>query len=81
MLIRDLPGGVQVSPDLMLLTLRQLVKDNAELFEEVKQLRAAVNVYRELAMRKGPVDEKVASVDAARIARHKPRDSCRSNVA
>lgn len=57
MLIRDFPRWLEVSPDLMLLTVRQLAKDNAELFEEVKQLRAAVNVYRELAKRKGPVEE------------------------
>jgi hypothetical protein len=42
----------------MLLTVRQLTRENAELFEEVKQLRAAVNVYRELAMRKGPLESK-----------------------
>ena len=51
----DSPQGVQISPHLMLLTVRQLAKENAELCEEVKQLRAAVNVYRELAMTKGPV--------------------------
>jgi hypothetical protein len=52
---RQFPPLVQISPHLMLVTVRQLAKENAELFEEVKQLRAAVNVYRELAMRKGPV--------------------------
>lgn len=55
---RPFAPGVQISPDLMLVTVRQLTKENAELFEEVKQLRAAVNVYRELAMRKTPVAEK-----------------------
>jgi len=45
---------LQVAPHLMLLTVKQLAKENAELFEEVRQLRAAVNVYRELAMRKEP---------------------------
>ena len=54
----DSPQGVQISPHLMLLTVRQLAKENAELCEEVKQLRAAVNVYRELAMRKGPLESK-----------------------
>jgi len=44
----------RVSPQLMMMTVRQLVKENAALFEEVKQLRAAVNVYRELAMRSSP---------------------------
>ncbi|MGB7758665.1 MAG: hypothetical protein WBL61_02490 [Bryobacteraceae bacterium] len=52
------PREVQISPHLMLLTVRKLTKENAELFEEVKQLRAAVNVYRELAMRKGPMEGK-----------------------
>jgi hypothetical protein len=81
MLIRDFPRGVQVSPDLMLLTVRQLVKDNAELFEEVKQLRAAVNVYRELAKRKGPVEEKGSSVGRVRAARNRLQDSRQSSVA
>jgi hypothetical protein len=52
---RDHDREFQVSPHLMLLTVKQLAKENAELFEEVRQLRAAVNVYRELAMRKDPV--------------------------
>jgi len=51
---RDHDRELQVSPHLMLLTVKQLAKENAELFEEVRQLRAAVNVYRELAMRKDP---------------------------
>jgi len=51
MVTRCSPGALRVSPDLMLLTVRRLVKDNAELQEEVMQLRAAVNIYRELAQR------------------------------
>jgi len=35
----------------MLLTAARLVEDNAKLLEEVKQLRAAINVYREFANR------------------------------
>jgi len=81
MLIRDFPRGFQVSPDLMLLTVRQLAKDNAELFEEVKQLRAAVNVYRELAKRKGPAEEKGSPLVGRRTAKSKLHDSRRSNVA
>lgn len=82
MLIRDFPRGFQVSPDLMLLTVRQLAKDNAELFEEVKQLRAAVNVYRELAKRKGPAQEKGSPLGGGtRTAKSKLHDSRRSNVA
>ncbi|MGA2039637.1 MAG: hypothetical protein ABSH42_10205 [Bryobacteraceae bacterium] len=73
--------GVKISPHLMLLTVRQLARENAELFEEVKQLRAAVNVYRELATRKGLVKEKVSSLGAIRPARNRPNDHYRSNVA
>ena len=81
MLIREFPRGLQVSPDLMMLTVRQLVKDNAELYEEVKQLRAAVNVYRELAQRKGPLDEKHSALGRARAAKGKLPDSRRRDVA
>ncbi len=45
---------------------KQLSKENAELFEEVKQLRAAVNVYRELATRKGPAWENGPSLGRLR---------------
>jgi hypothetical protein len=45
----DFSRGLQISPSLTLLTVRRLSRDNAELVEEVKQLRAAVNIYRELA--------------------------------
>jgi hypothetical protein len=81
MLIRDIPRGFQVSPDLMLLTVRQLAKDNAELFEEVKQLRAAVNVYRELAMRKGPIEETGSSIGGARTAKSGLSDPRRHGAA
>jgi len=81
MVIREFPRGLQVSPDLMMLTVRQLVKDNAELFEEVKQLRAAVNVYRELAKRKGPVEEKSSALGRTRAGKGKLHDSRRRNVA
>jgi len=77
----DSPRGVQISPHLMLLTVRQLAKENAELCEEVKQLRAAVNVYRELAMTKGPVEEKSSSLGRVRATRSEPDVSCRSSVA
>jgi len=73
--------GVQIAPHLMLLTVRQLTKENAELCEEVKQLRAAVNVYRELATRKDLVPEKQSSLGTMRSARNKPGDPCRSSVA
>ncbi len=52
MRIEYFPRGLRISPELMLRTVRQLAKDNAELSEEVKQLRAAVEVYRELAKMK-----------------------------
>jgi hypothetical protein len=81
MLIRDFPRGLQVSPDLMLLTVRQLAKENAELSEEVKQLGAAVNVYRELAMRKGLVEEKGSSLGTMRAARNKSENPRRNSVA
>jgi hypothetical protein len=77
----DSPRGVQISPHLMLMTVRQLARENAELCEEVKQLRAAVNVYRELAMRKGLVEEKGSSLGAMKTARNRPDDSRRSSVA
>jgi hypothetical protein len=51
------------------------------LSEEVKQLRAAVNVYRELAMRKGLAKEKGSSLSTMRTARNKLADPCRSIVA
>jgi len=50
-LARDFPQELRVSPNLMLLTAARLVEDNAKLLEEVKQLRAAINVYREFANR------------------------------
>jgi hypothetical protein len=65
----------------MLLTVRQLARENAELSEEVKQLRAAVSVYRELAMRKGLVEEKGSSLGTMKPAKNRPDDPCRSNVA
>jgi len=77
----DSHRGVRISPHLMLLTVRQLARENAELLEEVKQLRAAVSVYRELAMRKGLVEEKVSSLGAMRPARNRPDGPFRSNVA
>jgi len=49
MALRNRPKPVHISPSLLLHTFRELAKKNAELVEEVKQLRAAVNVYRELA--------------------------------
>jgi hypothetical protein len=39
------------TPHLLLLVVARLIKDNARLREEGKQLRAAINVYRELANR------------------------------
>ncbi len=75
----DSHRGVQISPHLMLLTVRQLAKENAELCEEVKQLRAAVNVYRELAMRKASAEEKGSSLGSMRGTR--PDDPRRNRVA
>lgn len=72
---------VQIAPHLMLLTVKQLTKENAELCEEVKQLRAAVNVYRELANRNGLVEQKRSPSAAMRAHRQKPNTPCRSNVA
>lgn len=80
-LVRDLPQGLQVAPDLMLLTARQFVKENAELLEEVNQLRAAVNVYRELSESSGLSEEKRASSVSVRAARNKVPDSRRRSVA
>jgi len=77
----DSHRGVRISPHLMLLTVRQLAREDAELSEEVKQLRAAVNVYRELAMRKGLAKEKGSSLSTMRTARNKLADPCRSIVA
>ena len=77
----DFPRAVRIPPRLMLLTVRQLTRENAELFEEVKQLRAAVNVYRELAMRKGLAKEKGSSLSPMRTARNKLADPFRSIVA
>ncbi len=65
----------------MLLTARQLARDNAALCEEVKQLKAAVNVYRELAMMKGPVEREGSSLVKVRIVRSRPDDIRRSSVA
>jgi hypothetical protein len=50
-LARGFPQEFRVSPSLMLLTASRLVRDNAKLLEEVKRLRTAVTVYRELANR------------------------------
>ena len=75
---RPFSRGLHVSPHLMLLTVRQLAKENADLCEEVKQLRAAVNVYRELAMRKSLVEEKGSSLGTMRAARNKSDDPCQS---
>jgi hypothetical protein len=61
----------------MVLTVQQLSRENAELFEEVRQLRAAVNVYRELAASKGPAREKGLSVGKVRAGRLKLQASCR----
>ncbi|MGO9227964.1 MAG: hypothetical protein ACLQKA_01965 [Bryobacteraceae bacterium] len=57
---------LHVSRRLMAQAVKQLSKENAELFEEVKQLRAAVNVYRELATRKGPAWENGPSLGRLR---------------
>jgi hypothetical protein len=40
---------------LIVLSIKHLGRKNAKLLEEAKQLRAAVNIFRELAMRKGPI--------------------------
>ncbi|MFZ0937501.1 MAG: hypothetical protein WB579_01335 [Bryobacteraceae bacterium] len=75
------PRGLRISPDLMLLTARQLAKDNAALCEEVKQLKAAVNVYRELATMKRPVEREGSFLGKVRIVRTKPADIRRRSVA
>jgi hypothetical protein len=62
----------------MLLTVKQLAKENAELSEEVQQLRAAVNVYRELAKRKAPSAERGSSLGRAKTGRSKPNGACRN---
>jgi hypothetical protein len=49
MLVSDGPCGPKYSPNIATPTLEQLTKDNAELVEEVKQLRTTVHMYRELA--------------------------------
>jgi hypothetical protein len=79
----DSPRLVQSSPELMLLTVKQLAKENAELCEEVKQLRAAVNVYRELAMWKSLTRsrDQGSSLGKVRAARDEPTDPCQSTTA
>ena len=65
----------------MLLTVRQLAQENAELCEEVKQLRAAVNVYRELAMRKGLAEETGSSLGRVKAGRNTPDDPLHTSAA
>jgi hypothetical protein len=52
----------------MLLTLKRLARENAELYEETKQLQAAIKVYRELARKKIPLpqDQITLALAAAR---------------
>ena len=68
---------LHVAPHLMVLTVRQLSRENAELFEEVRQLRAAVNVYRELAASRTPAREKGLSAGKVGTVRSKLEKSCR----
>jgi hypothetical protein len=68
---------LHVAPHLMVLTVQQLSRENAELFEEVRQLRAAVNVYRELATSNGPGRKRGLSVGKVRAGRGKLQQSCR----
>ena len=72
--------SLHVAPHLMVLTVKQLAKENAELSEEVQQLRAAVNVYRELAERKGPAVEKGSSLGRVRTGGNKRNGACRNCV-
>ncbi|HEY9142078.1 MAG TPA: hypothetical protein VIN93_14370 [Bryobacteraceae bacterium] len=65
----------------MLLTARQLARDNAALCEEVKQLKAAVNVYRELAMMRCRAEHEGSFLGKVRIVRSKADDIRRSSVA
>lgn len=69
--------SLHVAPRLMLLTVKQLSRENAELCEEVQQLRAAVNVYRELARTKGPAREKSASWGRASTGASQRNGICR----
>jgi hypothetical protein len=64
----------------MLLTVKQLSRENAELSEEVQQLRAAVNVYRELAKRKRPAGEKGSSWGSVKTGGNKRNGACRNCV-
>lgn len=72
---------LHVAPHLMLMTVKQLTRENAELFEEIKQLRAAVNVYRELAMRKGPVAESCSCLGSVKIGRGELESPCQHCIA
>jgi len=45
------PDRLRKSPDLVLATIDRLTREKAELLEEVRQLRAAVEIYREIAER------------------------------
>lgn len=45
--------NLKISDELLEQTVRFLTNQNAELQEEVHQLQAAVNIYRELAARGG----------------------------
>jgi hypothetical protein len=65
----------------MLLTVQRLAKENAELFEEVQQLRAAVNVYRELSERKGALAEKRSPLGSVSRIEDELDDPCQSVVA
>lgn len=70
--------SLHVAPRLMLLTVKQLSRENAELSEEVQQLRAAVNVYRELAKRKGPAEEKGSSWGRVKTGGSKRNGACQN---
>jgi hypothetical protein len=72
---------LHVAPRLMLMTVKQLTRENAELFEEVKQLRAAVNVYRELAMRKGPAAESGSCLGSVKTGRDEMEEPCQHCIA
>lgn len=75
------PRGLQISPALLLLTARRLAKDNAALSEQVKQLQAAVNVYRELAVMKLPAEQEGSSLSRVKVVKSRPDDIRRRGVA
>jgi hypothetical protein len=72
--------SLHVAPHLMLLTVKQLTRENAELSEEVQQLRAAVNVYRELARTKGPARERGSSWGRVKTGGRKRNGACQNCV-